>query len=175
MKDIALLLIGFLLGIFGSMIATIIMNPVIEKLSGFATIRRLSGLLPSFLRDKRLDVGWRQTWTVNEAGVQNSYSSDIKIFRFLNLVACEFTYPAKNGATVTAHIVGQFEVGRFLVGRWFNMADTQGYRGALQLQRSGDGQRFEGVWVGLSDGGGIKSGLWYWERHNNDPQGERTV
>ncbi|KZD21536.1 hypothetical protein A4A58_14360 [Tardiphaga robiniae] len=121
------------------------------------------------MQDSALSVDWKQTWYVDENGKERPYSSNIKIYKFLNLVACEFTYEAKNGQNVDAQIVGLIDNGRFITGRWFNANDPSGYHGALQLRRSGDSQRFEGAWIGLSDTSGVKSGSWLWERNPHSP------
>src|SRR4051794_36090675 len=89
-KDRYSVLVGFLLGIPGSIIATWILGSILPIAAGFNTIRLLAKARQLLRHDEFFDTLWTQEWTAHTERRPQGYPSNMKLYRFMNLLAAEF-------------------------------------------------------------------------------------
>jgi hypothetical protein len=162
-KDILPLVFGFFLGIPASMIASLVMGPLMTILSSFRTVRALASLRRRVVRDQIFDEYWVQTWFVESANFDKENVSSIRLHRFLHLLAGEAEMSTAKGAKAGFRVLGTIENNRVITGKWMD-PHPGGYYGTFQLILAPMREKAEGKWVGFSAGGTVKSGRWMWSR-----------
>ncbi len=162
--DYLILFIGFLLGIPASMIATLLLGPILEKLTGFSLIKFLAQIQPKYMRHPAFDGNWIQKWSTSSNNFPRTNESDIKIYCFIDILAAEFTSTTQSGEIIDYRAIGKIVDKHFIIGTWYDRRRAGGYHGTFQLFLSGELSKAEGTWAGFSSGGGFRNDEWIWQR-----------
>lgn len=156
------LILGAALSLLASIIAALALGPVLEILAGYHIIRIFSGLRHSRFRDKVFDGVWEQCWYVKSDRFPSENTSQITIYRFLNLIAAEFSIEESGEAGITHRAVARIS-GNRITGRWQD-PHPMGYHGPFQLIVSPTKDVAEGIWSGFSSSGVVKADKWTWRK-----------
>lgn len=162
-KDVVSIILGFLLGIPASMTATMVLRPALTIVAGFRFVRSLGRIRRRLFRDKVFDVPWEQTWHVESQRFPARNSSYLRLHRFLHLIAGEAEMVTGQGTEIGFRLLGVIDSNRYITGKWMDPTPG-GYYGTFQMWLPPALEEADGLWVGFSATGPIKSGKWLWRR-----------
>jgi hypothetical protein len=161
-KDLVLLALGFALGIPASMVAALILGPAATILCGFHAAKLLARAQRRMRPDAVFDAAWSQTWLVTSDTFQPINSSGLRLHRFLHIVAGEADMQTVAGRQISFRLLAVLDASsRCITGKWMD-PNEGGYYGAFQVILTPTRECAEGLWVGFSSKGMVKSGSWVW-------------
>ncbi|MET3906773.1 hypothetical protein ABID59_001104 [Bradyrhizobium sp. S3.3.6] len=160
-KDWYSIILGFLLGIPGSIIATWILGSILPIAAGFNAIKLLARVRQRLRRDELFDNPWTQEWQAQTERYPKGYPSELKLYRFMNLLSAEFYDSENPNPTGDYRIVAVIDSNR-ITGTWKDCRPI-GYYGTFQLLLSYKRDEANGKWVGFSNKGMVRTGNWVWK------------
>ena len=161
-KDALALILGFILGIPASMIASLALGPAMTIICGFRIVKILSKIRKKIFSDADFDVPWKQVWYVQSESFPTENPSALKIYRFMHLIAGEADMTTALGSKTGYRIIAVLSANK-ITGKWMDPRDG-GYYGAFQANLSPTREEALGMWVGFSKTGVIKCGKWDWHK-----------
>lgn len=99
-------------------------------------------------------------WHVESSHFDQANPSELKIYRFLHLIAGEATQSTATGAPYSFRILAVLDR-NLISGKWMDPL-INGYYGTFQLMLSHTRDSAKGMWVGFSSTGVVKGGEWTW-------------
>jgi hypothetical protein len=148
---------NILVGILSSCIAALALGPFLTTPWSYRFVVVASKCLWWTSSSVLVGDEWTLTWHVTSENFDSVNPSPLKLHRFFNVVAGEWTVKSKFGASLTYRLVGQITNGTRLTGRWFDIdGGLNGYAGALQLIMSHLKDSATGMWIGYSSTNTIK-------------------
>ena len=160
------LAIGFLLGVIGSWIVSILVVPLTETYVHKWIVR----LLGSYKQRARNVAGyWTQCWEVESDNFESSNEALVKIKQFGRRVFTSF-YAGSNKYFFS----GRIDQGRYVTGKWYGEIKGD-YHGSFQLHIAPNGQSMDGIWLGFDSKSNVKTGHWTWKRYEVNVRREPVI
>lgn len=157
-KDWMILWIGALLGVPVSVLASLLVNPLLTVTWSYQLAKWLSYPLGWTAPPQLRNCQWRMEWDVTSTRFPATNPSPLKFYVFLNVMAGEWEATTASGAKICYRMVATRAATNKITGRWFDKdGDQLGYVGALQLVLSPTRDEAVGKWIGFSSDGSVKA------------------
>jgi hypothetical protein len=163
-KDWWLVMIGFILGILASLIASWV-NSFFETILGFRTVKLLSMLQSKLNFSGKIEGEWEQFWHFE--GSHNfppDNESFLSVYQFNKYICAEAKSTTHKKTAYQYRVFAKYE-GDFITGVWYDPRGASSYHGAFQLRFAGNLEKAEGLWVGFSTSKAIiNQGKYIWQK-----------
>jgi len=116
-----------------------------------------------------LNGNWEQTWVVDSGGTATPNGSVAEVAQAGNRVRATFQSLGN-----TYEVSGVIERGNIVTGRWYDTTPGPTYFGSFQLVIDPLGNEMQGVWIGWSKKGSVRSGEWTWRRIKPNVGGKKN-
>lgn len=161
-KDWVILILGGPIGVLSSLIAALLIGPVLETIATYKVICILSFLFTRF-QDKTFEEPWNQIWEVRSSHFARSNTSPIVFRKFAQFLTADTYNKTLNGQIIHWRLVAKISRKTFVTGTWYDL-NRSGYHGAFQMSLAPHMESATGIWIGFATNGSVKSGRLIWVR-----------
>lgn len=112
------------------------------------------------IKVRKIGGTWKSTWSyIVESGEEKVFDEQVELVQYGSRVK-----GGNDGKTHQYSLSGNLRNEIYLTGVWKEVRKEQIYHGAFQLMVSPNGKKMDGIWVGFSASGIIRSGKWTLEK-----------